>query len=98
MYPVSQGFAQQVKALERRTYGRVQIDYTDPFLDQSIIASANEEAGSGEGQRDGVYGAFRAPSRQSVLPDEPIESAKPGTCVAPVGTVIVDPLKSVPIG
>ncbi|WP_424610895.1 LamG domain-containing protein [Caldanaerobacter sp.] len=33
-----------MKATERRVYGRIQIDYTDPFLDQSIQVSASEQA------------------------------------------------------
>jgi hypothetical protein len=33
-----------MKADKRRIYGKVQIDYTDPFLDQSINVAANEEA------------------------------------------------------
>jgi hypothetical protein len=44
MYPVSQDFLDKIKAPERRIYGRAVIDYTDPYLDQSIQVTANEEA------------------------------------------------------
>ncbi len=44
MYEVSTEFNDNIKAQVRRVYGKVQIDYTDPFLDQSINVAANEEA------------------------------------------------------
>ncbi len=44
MYPVSQEYLDNIKANERCVYGRVAIDYTDPFLDQSISIAASEEA------------------------------------------------------
>jgi len=44
MYPVSAEFNQKMKAPLRRIYAKVQIDYTDPFLDQSIQVQANENA------------------------------------------------------
>jgi len=44
MYPVSTEFLDKIKASIRQVYGRVQIDYTDPFIDQSITASASENA------------------------------------------------------
>ncbi len=44
MYPVSTVFKNAIKAKERRVYGKVQIDYTSPFLDQSIEITANEVA------------------------------------------------------
>jgi hypothetical protein len=44
MYPVSAEFNQKMKAAIRRIYAKVQIDYTDPFLDQSIQVQANENA------------------------------------------------------
>lgn len=44
MYAVSSEFQEKIKAQTRRIYGKVQIDYTDPFLDQSIAVSINEEA------------------------------------------------------
>jgi len=34
----------ELKAIERRTFGRVTVDYTDPFLDQSISVAVNERA------------------------------------------------------
>ncbi len=44
MHPVSQDFNEKMKADERRILGRVAIDYTDPFLDQSIEVDASEQA------------------------------------------------------
>lgn len=44
MYPVTQEFHEKMKATTRRIYAKVQIDYTDPFLDQSITVAANENA------------------------------------------------------
>lgn len=44
MYAVSAEFKEKIKARTRQIYGKVQIDYTDPFLDQSITVTANEEA------------------------------------------------------
>ncbi len=44
MYPVTQDFLDKVRAPERRIYGIIAIDYTDPFLDQSITVIASEEA------------------------------------------------------
>lgn len=44
MYPVTQEFQKKIKANIRKVYGKVQIDYTDPFLDQSIEVTASEKA------------------------------------------------------
>lgn len=44
MYLVSNGFNEACKAVVRKVYGKVQIDYTDPFLDQSLVISATEQA------------------------------------------------------
>ena len=45
MYPTSQEFQEKIKQqIDRRTFSKVQIDYTDPFLDQSITVAANESA------------------------------------------------------
>ncbi len=44
MYPVTQDFIDQMRAAERQTFGRITIDYTSPFLDQSISVDANEQA------------------------------------------------------
>lgn len=44
MYPVTQEYQERMKSLERQTFAKIQIDYTDPFLDQSIEVSANETA------------------------------------------------------
>ena len=38
MYPTSQEFQEKIKQqIDRRTFGKVQIDYTSPFLDLSLI-------------------------------------------------------------
>jgi len=44
MYPVSQDFQEQMIADKRQVFARVMIDYTSPFLDESISVSANEQA------------------------------------------------------
>lgn len=44
MYPVSQDFQNKIADSERRIYARIQIDYTSPFLDQSIQVTASENA------------------------------------------------------
>jgi hypothetical protein len=44
VYPVTQDFLDKMKADRRQVLARVEIDYTDPFLDQSISISANEQA------------------------------------------------------
>ena len=44
MYPVSQKFINEIRAIERKIYGRITIDYTDPTIDQSIQVEANENA------------------------------------------------------
>jgi len=44
MYNVSEEYLTKIKADSRRVYGKIQIDYTDPFLDQSINMTANENA------------------------------------------------------
>ena len=44
MYPVSNDFHNKMRADRRRTMAKAVIDYTDPFTDQSIDPSANEEA------------------------------------------------------
>ena len=44
MYPVSQEFHDKMKADMRRVVARVEIDYTDPFIDQSLTIEANEQA------------------------------------------------------
>lgn len=47
MYPVTQEFQEKMRAeggAERQTFAKIQIDYTDPFLDQSIEVAANENA------------------------------------------------------
>lgn len=43
-YPVTPDFNEKMKALERRIYAKAVIDYTDPFLDQSIETAVSEEA------------------------------------------------------
>jgi len=44
MYTVSTEYTNKIKAQTRRVYGKIQIDYTDPFMDQSIGITSNEEA------------------------------------------------------
>jgi len=44
MYPVSQEFIDKIKADERQVFAKIQIDYTDPFLDQSLEVEVNENA------------------------------------------------------
>ena len=45
MHPTSQEFQEKIKQrIDRRIFGKVQIDYTSPFLDQSITVAANENA------------------------------------------------------
>ena len=44
MYPVSQEFLQKIRADERQVFAKLQVDYTDPFLDQSISVEGNENA------------------------------------------------------
>lgn len=44
MYPVSQEFIDKIKADERQVFAKLQVDYTSPFLDQSISVEANETA------------------------------------------------------
>ena len=44
MYPVSQRFLNEMKAGIRKVSARCVIDYTDPFIDQSITATVNERA------------------------------------------------------
>lgn len=43
-YPVSPEFNEKMKALERKVLAKAVIDYTDPFLDQSIQIDTNEQA------------------------------------------------------
>ena len=44
MYPVTQDFLDKMKAERRQVLARVEVDYTDPFLDQSLEIEANEQA------------------------------------------------------
>src|SRR5690606_22217155 len=44
MYPVSTEFMEKMKSDRRRVLARVTIDYTGPFLDQSIEVTASEYA------------------------------------------------------
>lgn len=44
MYPVSGYFLDKIRSDYLRTFGRIVIDYTDPFLDQSITVAASEQA------------------------------------------------------
>jgi hypothetical protein len=44
VYPVTEDFQNKISASERQVFGRVVIDYTSPFLDESIEVSASEQA------------------------------------------------------
>ena len=44
MINTSQNYKEEIQATVRKVCGRVEIDYTDPFLDQSIEVSTNENA------------------------------------------------------
>ena len=44
MYPVTTDFIDKMKADRRQVFARVEIDYTDPFMDQSIEIEASEQA------------------------------------------------------
>ena len=44
MYPVTTDFLDKMKADRRQVVARVEIDYTDPFMDQSLTIEANEQA------------------------------------------------------
>jgi len=44
VYTVTQDFIDKMKADRRQVFARVEIDYTDPFMDQSIEISASEQA------------------------------------------------------
>lgn len=45
MHTVSQEFQEKITTpIHRKIYGKVQVDYTDPFLDQSISVTASEQA------------------------------------------------------
>jgi hypothetical protein len=56
VYPVTEEFMGLMQADKRQVLARVVIDYTDPFLDQSIDIEASEEAGVSYPQQtaDGV--------------------------------------------
>ena len=43
MIPVSQEFKDKIRARERHIFCKVQIDYTDPFIDQSINIDINDK-------------------------------------------------------
>ena len=44
MYPVTQDFIDKMKAERRQVLARVEVDFTDPFMDQSLTIEANEQA------------------------------------------------------
>jgi len=44
VYPVTQDFIDKMKADRRQVFARVEIDYTDPFMDQSLTIEASEQA------------------------------------------------------
>lgn len=44
MYAVTQDYLDKMKADRRQVFARVEIDYTDPFMDQSLTIEASEQA------------------------------------------------------
>jgi hypothetical protein len=44
VYPVTTDFLDKMKADRRQVFARVEIDYTDPFMDQSLTIEASEQA------------------------------------------------------
>jgi len=44
VYPITQHFLDTIKADKRQVLAKAVIDYTDPFMDQSVETSANENA------------------------------------------------------
>ena len=44
MYPVTQDFLNKMRADRRHVIARAEIDYTDPFMDQSLGITASEQA------------------------------------------------------
>lgn len=44
MFPVTTEFREKILQTVRQVYGKVQIDYTDPFIDQSISVQTSENA------------------------------------------------------
>lgn len=44
MEPVTQAFTDAIRARERHVVGRLVVDYTDPFIDQSIQVAPSEQA------------------------------------------------------
>lgn len=44
MYPVTQDFLDKMRADRRRVFARAEIDYTDPFMDQSLNIAVSERA------------------------------------------------------
>ncbi|MEW6048485.1 MAG: hypothetical protein AB1609_18745, partial [Bacillota bacterium] len=43
VYPVTQDFLEAMRADKRQVLAKVEVDYTDPFLDQSIAVEASEQ-------------------------------------------------------
>lgn len=60
MYNVTQAFLSEIISSPRQVYGKVQIDYTDPFIDQSINITCNEQANVSFTQQtaDGITNVF----------------------------------------
>ena len=46
MYPVTADFIDKIMASYRQVFGKVIIDFTDPFIDQYIVATVNENGNS----------------------------------------------------
>ena len=61
MLPVSKEFHTAMTADTRRTFGRVTIDYTGPFVDQAVVVSVNDRANAAV-FADQVADGFTTPS------------------------------------
>jgi len=44
MYPVSKEFMEKIRSNRRRVFAKIVIDYTSPFIDQSVEVTASENA------------------------------------------------------
>nr|DAL98415.1 MAG TPA: hypothetical protein [Caudoviricetes sp.] len=57
MFPVTKEFQQKILDNPRQVFGKIQVDYTDPLIDQSIVMVATENANVSYPQQtaDGVF-------------------------------------------
>ena len=44
MYPVSNEFLEKILATQRQIFGLITINYTDPFLDESVLATSDDKS------------------------------------------------------